>query len=172
MLSLFRGRSTLLSLPWWLAILTLLHGLAHDAGAAEKALPLPRFVSLREDEVNLRSGPGERNPIDWVLTRKGMPVEILQEFDVWRKIRDAQGSEGWVHERMVSGARTVMVTGAIRTLHADPDSASPAVARAEPGVIGDLLECRDTWCRIDAQHIKGWVQRSEVWGVYAAEPVP
>ncbi|HZB89872.1 MAG TPA: SH3 domain-containing protein [Stellaceae bacterium] len=167
-----RGWPTVLRLPWWLAILTLLHGLAHDAGASEKAQPLPRFVSLREGEVNLRAGPGERYPIDWVLTEKDRPVELLQEFDVWRKIRDAEGSEGWVHERMISVARTVQVAGEIRTLHLDPDPASPAVARAEPGVVARLLDCRGSWCHVDAQGIKGWLQRDQVWGVYAAEPVP
>jgi SH3-like domain-containing protein len=170
--SLSRGCSTILRLPWWLAVLAFLHVLAHDAGAAEKALPVPRFVSLRQDEVNLRTGPGERYPIDWVLTRKGMPVEIVQEFDVWRKIRDAQGSEGWVHQRMIAGTRTIVVTGETRTLHADPAAASPAVARAEAGVIAHLLECRGAWCRVEAQDTKGWLRRSELWGVYADEAVP
>ena len=153
----------------WLALLILLPTLA---GAAEKALPVPRFVSLRADEVNLRSGPGERYPIDWVLTRKGLPVEIVQEFDVWRKIRDSQGSVGWVHQRMVTGARTIIVTGEVRTLRADPDPASPGVARAEPGVVARLLECRGAWCRVEANDFKGWLRRSEVWGVYADEVVP
>lgn len=164
--------SFILRLPWWLAVLTLLHGLAHDAGAAEKALPVPRFVSLREDVVNLRSGPGERYPIDWVLTKKGLPVEILQEYDVWRKVRDPEGSIGWVHERLVTGVRTVMITGAIRTLHADPDAGSAAVARVEPGVVARLLECRGPWCRVEAQDIKGWLKRDEMWGVFADETVP
>ena len=167
-----RCRQLVFRLPWWLALLALLHGLGHSVGAAEKSLPLPRFASLRADEVNLRSGPGERYPIDWVLTKKGLPVEIVQEFDVWRKIRDADGSVGWVHQRMVTGARTVIVTGAVRTLHADPDDAAPAVARAEPGVVARLLECHGAWCRIEAQDIKGWLRRSEVWGVYADEAVP
>ena len=167
-----RYRLLVFRLPWWLALLTLLHGLGHPAGAAEKALPVPRFASLRSGEVNLRSGPGERYPIEWVLTKKGLPVEIVQEFDVWRKIRDAEGSLGWVHQRMVSGARTVIVTGAVRTLHADPDAAAPAVARAEPGLVARLLECRGDWCRIEAQDVKGWVMRGEVWGVFADEAVP
>lgn len=141
------------------------------AVAAEKALPVPRFVSLRADEVNLRTGPGERYPIEWVLTKKGLPVEIIEEYDVWRKIRDAQGSVGWVHQRMVTGIRTVEITGAIRTLHADPDPSAPAVARAEPGVLGRLLECRTQWCRIEAQGIRGWLKRNEMWGVYPDEVV-
>jgi SH3-like domain-containing protein len=142
------------------------------AHAMEKALPVPRFVSLRADEVNLRTGPGERYPIDWVLTRKGLPVEIVEEFEAWRKIRDAQGTEGWVHQRMVTGTRNVVVTGELRTLRADADAAAPAVARAEPGVIAHLLDCRDAWCRVELQGVKGWLKRGEVWGVYPTEAVP
>jgi SH3-like domain-containing protein len=142
------------------------------AMAAEKTLPVPRFVSLRADEVNLRTGPGERYPIDWVLTRKGLPVEIVEEFEAWRKIRDAQGTEGWVHQRMVTGTRNVVVTGEVRTLRAEPQSAAPAVARAEPGVIAHLLYCRDSWCRVELQGLTGWLKRSEVWGVYPTEAVP
>lgn len=140
--------------------------------AAEKAQPVPRFASLRADEVNLRTGPGERYPIDWVLVRKGLPVEVVAEFDVWRKIRDAQGSEGWVHQRMLSASRSVVVKGAVRILHAEADAASPAMARAEPGVVARLLECRGSWCRIEAQDIRGWLQRSEIWGVLPDEVVP
>ena len=140
------------------------------AGAAEKQ-QLPRFVTLRADEVNLRTGPGERYPIDWVLVRKGLPVEIVEEFDVWRKIRDSQGSEGWVHQRMLTGARNVLIKGAVRVLHVEPDSASPAAARAEAGVVAHLIECRGLWCRVEAQSVKGWLKRDEVWGVYPDEAV-
>lgn len=146
--------------------------LVTGAMAAEKGLPVPRFVTLRSDEVNLRTGPGERYPIDWVLTKKGLPVEVLAEYDVWRKIRDAQGSEGWVHERMITGSRNVVIAGQLRTLHADADPSSPPVARAEAGVIARLLECRGAWCRVEAQGIKGWLKRGEVWGVYPDEAVP
>lgn len=167
-----RRLSTIFGLPRRLALLLLLCGLGAGAVAADKAQPVPRFVSLRVDEVNLRTGPGERYPIDWVLIKKGLPVEIVQEFDVWRKIRDAQGSEGWVHQRMVTGTRNVVVTGETRLLRADADAAAPAVARAEPGVIARLLECRGPWCRVEAQGIKGWLKRGEVWGVYPDEVVP
>jgi SH3-like domain-containing protein len=142
---------------------------ASVAGAAEKQLP--RFVTLRADEVNLRTGPGERYPIDWVLIRKGLPVEIVEEFDVWRKVRDMQGSEGWVHQRMLTGARNVVIEGGVRILHVEPEAASPAVARAEAGVVARLLECHGPWCRVEAQGIKGWLKRDEVWGVYPDESV-
>jgi SH3-like domain-containing protein len=141
------------------------------AAEAEPGEKLPRFVSLRSDQVNLRVGPGENYPIQWVLTRKEMPVEIIREFEHWRMIHDWQGTEGWVHERMVTGKRTVVVKGGVRALHRLPDPASQVVARAEPGVFAHLLECRGVWCRIEAADIRGWVQRNEVWGVYPDEAV-
>jgi len=155
--------------PLRLAAAVILILTASLASAAERQLP--RFATLRADEVNLRTGPGERYPIDWVLIRKGLPVEIVQEFDVWRKIRDSQGSEGWVHQRMLTGARNVLIEGGVRILHVEPDAASPPVARAEAGVLARLLECRGPWCRVEAQGIKGWLKRDEVWGVYPDESV-
>jgi len=142
-----------------------------SGGEGEPRDKLPRFVSLRSDQVNLRVGPGENYPIEWVLTRKEMPVEIIKEFEHWRMIHDWQGTEGWVHERMVSGKRTVAVKGGIRAVHRQPDPASQIVARAEPGVFAHLVECRGAWCRIEAAGISGWLLRSDVWGVYPDEVV-
>ena len=139
------------------------------AAENDTAQKLPRFVSLRSDQVNLRVGPGENYPIQWVLTRKEMPVEITKDFENWRMIRDWQGTEGWVHERMLTGKRAVVIKGGIRTLHRQPDVAAPPVARAEPGVIAKLLECRADWCRVDAADHTGWVQRGDLWGVYPGE---
>ena len=142
-----------------------------SAGEAEPSEKLPRFVSLRSDQVNLRVGPGENYPIQWVLTRKEMPVEIVKEFEHWRMIHDWQGTEGWVHERMVTGKRTVVIKGGIRALRRQPDLAADVVARAEPGVCAHLIECRGAWCRVEAADITGWVQRIEIWGVYLDEAV-
>jgi SH3-like domain-containing protein len=147
-------------------VVTAAGGYAAENDVSQK---LPRFVSLRSDQVNLRVGPGENYPIEWVLTRKDMPVEIIRQFENWRMIRDWQGTEGWVHERMVAGKRAVVVKGGIRTLHQQPDPASPAVARAEPGVVARLLECRADWCHIEAADHSGWVQRGDLWGVYPDE---
>jgi SH3-like domain-containing protein len=144
---------------------------AAPAGAAEKNLPVPRFVTLRSDQVNLRTGPGEQYPIDWVFTRKNMPVEIVAEFKVWRKIRDVDGTEGWVHERMVAGRRSVLVRGQLRMLRRRPEADSDVVARAEPGVIAGLIECQPAWCRVEAAGVKGWLRRDEIWGVYPDEVV-
>lgn len=134
-------------------------------------LPIPRFVTLRSGEVNARSGPGVRYPVEWVFVRKEMPVEITAEFDTWRRIRDSQGSEGWVHQSMLSGKRGVLVQGGVRELHREPRLDAPVVARAEPGVMGWLLKCSGAWCQVDLKGYRGWLTREEVWGVYADELV-
>jgi SH3-like domain-containing protein len=130
---------------------------------------LPRFASLRSDEVNLRVGPGETYPISWVLKRKDMPVEVIEEFQNWRRVRDWEGDKGWVLDRMTTAKRDVVIDGAVRALYRQPDPAAPIVARAEPGVIARLLELQGAWCRIEAGGYKGWLRRGEVWGVYPDE---
>jgi len=154
------------------AILLLLVSIAPAPAAGDdKSEALPRFASLRWAEVNLRTGPGDRYPIEWVLTKKGMPVEVVDKFDVWRKIRDWQGSSGWVHERTLVGARSVMITGQMRMLRAEPSATAPIVAKAEPGALAQLLACRGPWCRIEAQGIKGWLERGQMWGVTPDEVI-
>lgn len=137
--------------------------------AAQTGLPLPRFVSLRADEVNMRAGPGVRYPIEWTYLRAGLPVEITAEFDTWRKIRDWEGTEGWVHQSLLSGKRTVLVTGGRRTLRREPGESAPAVAHLESGVIGALERCRDVWCLVTVRGFEGWLRMGEFWGVYADE---
>lgn len=138
--------------------------------AADQALPLPRFASLRADKVYLRAGPGQSYPVDWVYTRKGMPVEIIAEYDQWRKIRDVDGTEGWVHRVMLSGMRTVLIAGALpHTAYGRPSSNGHAVFRAEPGVQGKLLNCDSGWCHIEVQGLRGWMPIGDLWGVYPEE---
>tara|TARA_R110000787_G_scaffold145370_3_gene259167 strand:+ start:527 stop:1024 length:498 start_codon:yes stop_codon:yes gene_type:complete len=136
---------------------------------AQTGLPLPRFASLRASKVHLRTGPGVRYPVEWVYQFRNMPVEILAEFDNWRKIRDWQGSEGWVHRTMLAGKRTALVVGGIQPLRRDPSPDSPLVARAEENVLMDVLECGGDWCRVEAVKTRGWMQRSHFWGVYPTE---
>jgi SH3-like domain-containing protein len=142
-----------------------------DAVETQARLPVPRFVSLRSDKVNLRTGPGDRYPIEWVLTRKDMPVQIVAEFEHWRRIRDFEGTEGWVHERMLDGKRDIVVTGAVRPLRRQPVANAAVVARAEPGVVARLLECQGPWCRVDAGEATGWMRRDEIWGVLPDETI-
>ncbi len=128
-------------------------------------LPVPRFVSLRSNEVNVRAGPGRAYPIEWVFVRAGMPVEITAEFDTWRRIRDVEGTQGWVHQSMLSGRRTLVVTKEIRTIRERPNSSSAAVAQAEPGVMGRLVSCKGDWCEVEIQGYHGWMERTDFWGV-------
>jgi len=141
------------------------------ATRAETGLPVPRFVSLAADEVNVRTGPGTKYPIQWVFRRKGLPVEIIQEFEHWRRVRDWEGGVGWVHQSTLSGRRTALVTGALRTLRDEPDMGAPAVAHVEPGVVGRLLECRDDWCHAELEGYRGWLFRDHFWGAYPNEPI-
>ena len=143
---------------------------AWAAGGAEA--PLPRFAVLHADKVNLRTGPGDRYPIEWVYLRKDWPVEVVAQFDHWRRVRDWEGTEGWVHEKMITQRREVIITGGIRALRQSPDLSGALVARAEPGVVARLDECRGDWCRVSAGDTTGWVQRSDIWGVYPSENVP
>lgn len=141
------------------------------ANAAEKHQPIPRFVSLRADEVNLRTGPGLRYPIEWVYRRKGFPVEIIARYDHWRQVRDWQGTTGWIIEELLVDTRTVIVKGRQHILRDEADASSPALAKLDPGVIARLLECSGQWCEIEARNITGWVTRDAIWGVYPAEKV-
>jgi SH3-like domain-containing protein len=136
-----------------------------------KELPLPRFASLKSGEVNLRTGPGANYPIDWVLTKASMPVEIIAEFETWRRVRDVQGTEGWVHQMMLSGKRTAIVVGQPREIRRRADPTASVVAIVEPGVIASLMECDGGWCRIDVQGKRGWLPRNAFWGAYEGEKV-
>lgn len=139
------------------------------APVGRTGLPLPRFVTLRADEVNLRTGPGTRYPIDWVYQRRGMPVEIIDEFDTWRRIRDWQGTEGWVHQSMVQGQRGFLVVGKRHTLRRRPEAEAPGVAQLDAGVIGVLQRCQGDWCEVSAGGFTGWLQRDAFYGLYPGE---
>lgn len=134
-------------------------------------LPLPRFVSLAADRVNVRFGPGKQYPIDWVFVRGGLPVQITEEFDTWRKIRDHEGSFGWIHSSLLSSQRTIMVSGEVRDLRRTPDDDARVILRAEPGVTGRLFDCDDAWCRVEIAGQRGWLRRGEFWGVEETEVV-
>ncbi len=127
------------------------------------------FASLRYDKVFLRSGPSADYPIQWVYQRKGLPVEILAAFDVWRKIRDIDGTEGWVNQLQLVGPRSVLVTGAVRSLRHDAKDDSAVVAELEPGVIAAIAKCDAAWCELKAGGYRGWLRRDQVWGLEPGE---
>ena len=152
-----------------LAVLTAF-GAPDRAAAAESEYP--RFVSLRAAKANVRIGPGRRYPIAWVFVRRNLPVQIIGAFETWRRIRDWDGTEGWVHQSLLSRRRSIMVIDGPRALRRAPSAGAPLVARVERGVIGRPIECRPAWCRVEVQGLRGWIDRSAVWGVKAARETP
>lgn len=152
--------------------------LAAAPAAAQSGLPVPRFVTLGTDEANLRTGPGRRYPVEWVFVRRGMPVEVVAEFDTWRRIRDWEGVEGWVHQSLLSGRRGLIVTGEdLASLWAEPREGAALVARVEPGVVGRLRRCpppdapHRNWCWVEVSGFRGWMTRDRIWGAYEGEAV-
>jgi SH3-like domain-containing protein len=135
--------------------------------------PLPRFASLRTDEVNLRRGPGTRYPIDWVYKRRDLPVEIEREFEVWRLIVDPDGIKGWVHQATLTGRRSFIVTGQERVLRHDPADTAAPVARLKPGVIGHIRSCDagSDWCQMQVGDYRGYLRRDEFWGAMPNEAI-
>ncbi|MXP64719.1 hypothetical protein E0493_15305 [Roseomonas sp. M0104] len=137
-------------------------------------LPLPRFVSLRSDEVNLRIGPDTRFPIEWTFQRRDLPVQILREYNNWRRIRDMDGTEGWVHQSTLAGRRTFLVRGPQEhILRSSEGDASGVVAKLMPDVVGRIRNCRanSNWCEVQVGDYRGYLKRGEVWGVAADEEV-
>ena len=136
---------------------------------AQEKLPLPRFASLQSGEVNMRAGPGETYPILWTYQRAGLPVEIIEEFDIWRRIRDHDGVVGWVKSTLLVGKRHVLVRDTQRPLRKSAEAGALPVALVDPGVVLKVLECAGDWCRLEVQGYKGWMMKTEFWGVYASE---
>ena len=149
---------------------------AGDSGSGS-GLPIPRFVSLKSDKVNVRGGPNKDQNVTWVYTRTGLPVEITLEFENWRRIRDWEGAEGWVYHSLLSGRRTGLISAKAKSsdevvsIHASADAKSDVVARLEPGVLGAVKRCDGQWCRISGTGFDGWVQQDRLWGVYPNEKV-
>jgi SH3-like domain-containing protein len=145
-------------------------------------LPVPRYVSLKTDRVNLREGPSKDHRTSWVFQRAGLPVEITAEFETWRRIRDAEGTEGWVLHSLLSGRRTGLVMPWSKgeaqplPLFERADERADVVARLLPGVIANVRQCSGGWCRVvvvtpKARDLAGFVRQDRLWGVYPNEKV-
>lgn len=139
------------------------------ARGAVTNLPIPRFVSLKTAESNARRGPSLSHKIDWVFTRKNMPVEVTAEYGHWRRVRDRDGVGGWVHYSLLSGVRYVIVDKDLLALHLRPDPQTQETARLEMGVIARLGDCTPDWCKLTAGGYKGWAPKTAFWGVTADE---
>ena len=141
-----------------------------QAGAAQG-------LSLGPSGLPLRIGPGTTYPVEWMYLKSGLPMEIVQEYDNWRRVRDAEGTEGWINQSLLSGKRTAIVSpwqrgkDALIAMRADPDAAARVVANLEPGVIVTLRACNGNWCQMDVDGRRGWVEQSQVWGAYPGETI-
>ncbi|HZQ14002.1 MAG TPA: SH3 domain-containing protein [Pseudolabrys sp.] len=161
------------------ALLAVLAPAARAAGdlttGSVSGLPVPRFVSLKSDKVNVRGGPNQEQEVRWVYTRAGMPVEITAEFENWRRIRDWEGAEGWVYHSLLSGKRTAVVVPNLKDelvpLYESADANSAVVARLQGGVQGALQSCTGTWCEFRGKGFAGWIRQDRLWGAYPNEKI-
>lgn len=144
-------------------------GSTQELFGSATGLPLPRFVSLVSDRINVRSGPGKEFPIRWVFTREDLPVQIIDESGDWRQIVDYDGDSGWIHTSLLKGDRTILVLGEIRTMYRTPSTQAIVTAMLEPGVVAELLNCEPEFCYIDVDGRRGWLERSQFWGVLEGE---
>ncbi|MBD8555315.1 SH3 domain-containing protein [Rhizobium sp. CFBP 8762] len=150
---------------------------AAQAAKGPSGLPLPRFVSLKSKSVNLRIGPSVDYAVAWRYLKSGLPVEIIQEYDNWRRIRDADGTEGWVNQALLSGERTAVTAPWMRgkgdsvyvNMRREPQVNAAVVARLQPGVVIRMGECNGDWCHANAGGAEGWISQGEVWGAYPGE---
>ena len=152
--------------------------MAEAASTGPSGLPLPRYVSLKASRVNMRVGPGRDYKVDWMYTKRGLPLEILQEYDNWRKVRDPEGVEGWILHSLLSGARTAIVAPWKRhekenhsALRKNPSPTGVTVARLEAGVLVKVSQCLDGWCKMSVKGIDGYIEQASLWGVYPDEKI-
>lgn len=140
-------------------------------------LPVPRYVSLKTDRVNLREGPSKEHRTRWVYQRAGLPVEVTAEFETWRRVRDADGTEGWVLHSLLSGRRTALVAPWSRNkdevfpMRGAASEDAVVVARLQPGVVTNVASCANSWCRVSVGNINGFIRQERLWGVYPNEKV-
>jgi SH3-like domain-containing protein len=143
-------------------------------------LPVPRFVSLKSDRVNLRQGPGTEYPTAWVFRRAGLPVEVIKEFESWRQVRDSEGTTGWVLGTMLSGRRTAVIlpwevkSGQAQktvVLRDDDSERADAVAQVEAGVLASIITCNGQWCRVSVGGYRGYIEQTKLWGAYQGEVI-
>lgn len=147
---------------------------------AGSGLPVPRFVSLKSDRVNLRNGPSTEYPTGWVFRRAGLPLEVIKEFEAWRQVRDAEGTTGWVLQTLLSGRRTGLVLpweikkGQPKPqvpIYESDSERSRIVVNVEAGVIANLHTCDGRWCRVSVENYGGYLEQKKLWGVYDGEAI-
>ena len=141
----------------------------------ETGLPVPRFVSLKSGPANVRQGPSLKHPIKWIFKRESIPLEVLAEFDSWRKIRDFDGATGWIHRALIGSARKAWVapweSGQLFALRSEPRPDASTLATAEPKVLVSVNHCSGTWCSVTKESFDGYIRQQSLWGVYPNEVI-
>lgn len=152
-----------------------IQAVAQSVKSGSSGLPVPRFVSLKAGRVNVRVGPGEDYKVAWVFTRSALPVEVIAEFDTWRRVRDSDGTVGWVFHSLLSSKRTAVVTpwakGDPLPVRAEAATDSAITAYLQPGVLASIDRCRGGWCDLSGKGFAGWIEQSRLWGAYPDEQV-
>ncbi len=167
--------STLVMVSTGLSVTPVTATEALAAVVGPSGLPLPRFVSLKSGRVNLRIGPGRDYPVQWLYLKPGLPVEIVQEYDNWRRIRDSEGTEGWVLQTLLTGKRTALTApwttkdSGMIGLYDHKNEAAAKVADMEPGVMGKIDDCDGVWCTFESAGYDGYVKQTDIWGAYPGE---
>ena len=175
-------KSTARAIVWLLLALLTLIPPAFAQSGNPSGLPLPRFATTRSDPINVRVGPGTKYEVSWTYLKSVIPIEIIQEFDTWRKIRDVDGDEGWVHQNLLAGTRAgyaapLMANGEVVVRAGQSDEAN-ARARLGAGFKVIIKQCDGVWCDVTATSqdanprstsYSGYVRQEELWGVYPDE---
>ena len=126
---------------------------------------VPYWASMRVDKVNMRAGPSENYPIDWVYRRAMLPVKVVRLYQGWRRVRDQDGAEGWIVARLLSPERTAVVVGeGLAAMRAEGSEGAALRWKLEPGVVGKLGDCDAGWCELSVGAHEGWVEQKRLWG--------
>ena len=168
---LFAGTSALIYPSSWPAGPTIANAQDIKLTVRGSGLPVPRYVTLKFDEANLRAGPGREYPVLWQYRATGLPLRVDSEFGIWRKVVDHEGTAGWMHGSVLSLRRKALVKGNMTKIHASPNPSSTVIALAERNALMELQSCPKLWCRVAAANVRGWIERQAIWGVLKTENI-
>ncbi|WP_047264684.1 SH3 domain-containing protein [Candidatus Liberibacter africanus] len=156
--------------------LALTPDVSHSEQTFDKKI-IPRFVTIKANRANSRIGPGMMYSVVCTYLTRGLPVEVLKEYENWRQIRDFDGTVGWINKSLLSNKRSAIVSPWDRktknliyvNIYKNPDIQSLIVAQVEPGVLLTIRECSGEWCFGHNSDIEGWIKQQKIWGTYPSE---
>lgn len=151
-------------------VVALLLVLLHPAAQAQTRRDPPYWASISASQAMMRTGPGRNYPATWEYRRADLPIKVIEVYQSWRKVEDPGGTTGWIHVNLLSSTRTALVIGEEpRPMHEKPDPGSPVRFLAEPGVVGRLSDCRESWCQLDVNGRRGFIRIEHIWGLDPGE---